>query len=259
MCASCKKGSCSSMNLYTILKLKKYFDKLLSGKLRLRSQWNPIDEKYSFFVNRLILKFHNCKSLIGFFDENFDGEIVYYTRHPIPTSLSIIDKKWDTQIRPYLKDQNYINKYLNGEIVEKTKDVLNNGSNLEKFATEWCIENVAPLEQAKKNNNWTLFTFEELVMEKERTIHKMALELNLDDVGGMKKTARLPSKTATKKSKKNISEKNSNYLAKRWVRRVNKKEIKRVEKIMDVFGIDIYKADDVRPSSRFSSLSNFGY
>ena len=49
--------------------------------------------------NRLVLKLMDCKAVIGWFDDTFDVDIVYFTRNPIPQSLSCIRNGWTLTTR----------------------------------------------------------------------------------------------------------------------------------------------------------------
>jgi len=238
--------------------LTEYFNKLFTGEVRLRNQWNIFDDKYSLYVDRLVVKLHNCKALIRWFNNMFEGRIIYYIRHPIPTSLSIIKKGWKLQVQPYLDDEYFVNKYLDNDIVSSIKDIVKNGNDLEKFTVEWCVENIAPLSEAGKHNDWILLSFEELVMDIDNTISKLVRELDLRNSKKMKNTVRRPSQTASNKTQDDLSKKEPSYLAKKWMNEVSKININKVKRILDLFSIDVYRADEIKPSSKFSSLSDFG-
>ena len=99
---------------FHLIRLKNYFnDVVFRGKLKGYSQWNYFDNNYKFFSDRLVIKILNALPLIDWFEENFNINIVYLVRHPIPTSLSIIQRNWGNIAEYFLHNPYFIKKYLN--------------------------------------------------------------------------------------------------------------------------------------------------
>jgi len=55
----------------------------------------------------------NALPFIDWFDEKFNIKIIYLIRHPIPTSLSIIQRNWGNNLEAMLQNSYFTKKYLN--------------------------------------------------------------------------------------------------------------------------------------------------
>lgn len=230
--------------------LKRYFSGILNGKIQVSPPWNIFDKDYNFFTNRSVVKICNGLSLINWFEENFDIQIVYLVRHPISTALSIINQGWPDTAGAFLNNKFFTETYLNKRQLEFAKDIKRYGSRLQCLVIEWCLENLVPLRSLqKRSNDWIVVTYEELVMNPEKVIDILCEKLDLEDKNKIKKKIFQPSMSVDKLTHQHIESKNNEYLLKRWKDRVSEREERQVFKILKRFGIDAYNYGDFMPCS----------
>lgn len=243
-------------------RLEKYCnDVVFRGKLKGYSQWNYLDNNYKLFSDRLVIKILNALPLIDWFEETFDIKIVYLIRHPIPTSLSIIQRNWGNVAEYFLHNQYFINKYLNKQKVSFSTKILENGTNLEKYMLEWCLYHLYPL-SVFNDRKWLTITYEELLLRPRQMVGLICDYLDLPDREKMLESILKPSKTTSRPSKKEITSKGPSYLVNRWKEKIDEKIESEVMSILREFGIDAYKKGSTMPSTKllhFGSMKENGF
>ncbi len=235
--------------------LFKYFNDLFSGKIRLRNQYNILDRDFSFNVNRIVIKEVLAKSLVDWFTKNFNIDVIYFLRHPIPTAISAIKFGFDNLSDGFLNNEYFRNQFLDSEKVNFAFDVLKNNSDLEKHVMDWCLDNLYPL-KCYKDRDWLTLSYEELLLRPMKISNLICSRMKLPDPLSMYQRIFSTTKTnITKKTKKIISAKNSNYQINRWLKYVSSKELDKINEMLDVFNIDVYSADSPYPRT---DLCHFG-
>ncbi len=231
-------------------RLEKYFnDVVFRGNLKGYSQWNYFDNNYKFISDRLVIKILNALPLIGWFEEKFDIKIVYLVRHPIPTSLSIIQRNWGNTVEDFLQNPYFIKKYLDKQKHNFSLQILENGSNLENLVLEWCLNHLYPL-SVLNDKKWLTITYEELVLRPKQMVGLIFDYLDLPDRERMFETILKPSKTTSSQSKKDIRSKGPSYLVNRWKEKIDENIETEVMSILEEFGIDAYKKGSTTPSDQ---------
>lgn len=239
-------------------KILMYFQDLLSGKLRLHHEWNIFDSKFSWYVNRLVVKELNAKSFIDWFSKNFDIEVIYLIRHPVPTALSIIRRKWGNTARAFLENDYFCRNFLDKEREIFCRNILDKGTLLQKFVLEWCLDNLHPLKRYPQRP-WLTLTYEELVLRPRKISQLICQRFNLPDCRTMEKCVSKPSRTSTKVSKEKIKQLGHCSLLNDWRQLLKIKDIEQTEQILDLFGINEYSARHPYPHDslcHFGSLAN---
>lgn len=242
-------------NKINLNKLEKYCnDVVFRGKLKGYSQWNYLDNNYKFFSDRLVIKVLNALPLIDWFEEKFDIKIVYLVRHPIPTSLSIIQRNWGNVAEYFLQNPHFIKKYFNDQKLNYSFKILESGTNLEKFVLEWCIYHSYPL-SVYNSRKWLTITYEELLLRPRKMVDLLCNYLDLHDRERMLKTILKPSRTTSRQSKNDIMSKGPSYLVNRWKEEINETSESEVMSILKEFEIDAYQNGCTTPSEK---LLHFG-
>ncbi len=194
-----------------------YWRSLLEGRFRLRNQWNPFDPDFSFIVNRLVVKELYAKALMSWFVENFDLDIIYLTRHPVAVARSTQKLRWGSKEASFL-------------------------------------ENLPALHPRGKRQ-WLTLTYEELVARPREISQLICSRFDLPAPGRMSQRALQPTRTAWGNSKKLINHLGPGQRGGQWVAEVGEEEIKRVQHMLDIFGIVVYSANDPHPAAE---LCHFG-
>jgi len=238
-------------------RLEKYFtDVVFRGKLKGYSQWNYFDNNYKLFSDRLVVKILNALPFLDWFEENFDIRIIYLVRHPIPTSLSIIRRNWGNFVEYLLHNPYIINKYLNEKKLNYSFQILENGTNLEKFVLEWCLHNLYPL-SVYNDRNWLTITYEELLLRPIEMVDLICNYLDLPDRNKMLESILKPSKTTSKKSKKDIIERGPSYLIKNWEKNIDENLESKTMKILEELKIKAYMKGNIFPSKELTHFGSF--
>jgi len=239
-------------------RLKKFFnDVVFKGKLKGFSQWNYFDNNYKFISDRLVIKILNALPLIDWFEENFNIKIIYLVRHPIPTSLSIIQRNWGNEAKSFLQNPYFIKKYLNKQKLNFSIKILENGTNLEKFVLEWCLNHFYTL-SVFTNRKWLTITYEELVLRPRQIVDLICDYLDLPDREKMLEIIHTPSKTTSRQSKKDIIEKGPSFLINRWKNKIDENVESEAMNILEEFGIDTYKKGSTIPSTTLLHFGSIG-
>ncbi len=239
--------------------LKWYFrDIVLRGKLRGRSQWRLWNGDYSFKVERLVVKILNGKPLMNWFAENFEAKTVYILRHPIPVALSIMEREWACAAEAFLNNIWFRESILNSHLISVSEEIIKNGTPLQKYVLEWCLENLYPLTISHEKDVLTI-TYEELVLRSQKMSAHICNYLELPDAQKAHNRLLIPARTTVSNSKNDIVEKGSSYLLKRWKNKIDNETEAQVMEILEEFGIEVYKKGSVISSDNychFGSLEN---
>lgn len=234
--------------------LKSFFADLLSGRKRLRHQWNLFDRHFSWIVRRLVLKELNLKD-VDFIDWLAARcEVVYIVRHPIAVGLSIMKRGWGNTAQAFLENDYYCERYLDTGQAEFSEEILKTGTSLEGFVLEWCLENI-PLLQKRVNRPWYTVTYEELVARPIEMSVMLCQELGLPDAQLMSKVVEIPTRTTIVDSKRLITQYGPMSRAAQWQRKITAEERTRIQHILDTMGIKEYSASRTLPGSE---LLHFG-
>jgi hypothetical protein len=217
---------------------------------------NILKNNYSYFTNRRIFKVIRANALIEFFENEFDFNIIYLIRHPISQSLSCIRRKHHCEIPEYLENKKFKKKFLTKEQIEHTKKVLKSELELEKHVTEWCLDNIAPINHIKENKKNKIFVlgYEELVLETEKILKLITDLYDFSDYEMMLKKIKNPSKvtnSSTLQTKNKIVEGDRAFLISKWREKVDKKYEKKLMQIPKLFNINSYSFGEDIPITNF--------
>lgn len=229
--------------------LKQFCKALFSGHVIVNAPWRIWRHEFDFRSSRLILKVLVAKAMIDWFDSEFDVDIIYSTRHPIPVSLSIIRNGWGLTVPAYMKNQTFMEKYLTETQINFCWDVLNNGTLLEQHVLNWTLENLIPLKLLPQHPEWIYVSYEKTILEPEAVIEGLASSLELEDIERMKKMVRMPSLSTKNLSREQVrsvlqehtdtKEKNK-FIIERWRKEVSYNEEKRAMKILEKLEVPVY-------------------
>jgi hypothetical protein len=215
-----------------------------SHKTKVFGPRNIFSSDFNFFTNRRIFKIIRANSLIEWFDDNLEGQIIYLIRHPIAQSLSCIAQNHHCEIYEYLQDKGFQNTYLNQNQVDLIRKIWEKGTEIEKFVTEWCLDNIVPLRRISKHPNWIVLSYEKLVLEPIKNINLIQKRLNLTNCKKMYTKIKKPSKTTNSRNLstvKDIKEGVGEKIVSKWRRKVTLKEEKNLFAILGEFNIDVYQ------------------
>lgn len=201
------------------------------------------------YATRTVLKI-TSKDLFDIVYQNLDGHFVYFTRHPIPQSLSVIRNGWDTIAHIYLRNEYFRTRCLNEDQVAFCEAVMQRNDAFEKAVLSWGLENLITFNRVAGLGDVLHLTYEELVLNPEHVIPYLAQALEIDHVARMFSVMREPSGSSTLstgQTKEAIKRQNRFELIGRWQKQVDDRQIERAQDILTALEIDIYTADNPLP------------
>lgn len=239
--------------------LEPYFTKFVGGKLHIVDPL-PLRGKYHrLHTDRIVFKLlHGAEDRISWLIERFNGRAVLLLRHPIAVSLS---RKVLPRLEAFI-DSDY-RRHFRPEQLRLARRVQESGSRLERGVLDWCFQNAVPLRAATRD--WLVVTYEQLVMEPDVVIGRLAERLELPDVARMKAhvtEASAVTRQSDAEAKKLLAgdgdRDDRRRLIERWRSKVNPEEEQLALEILDCFGIDVYTAGNDLPIQTYW-LQESGY
>lgn len=219
-------------------RVQRYMKRLLSGGFRALS---PPELDY---FNRTVVKICNASPLIDWFAENFDVQILYLVRHPVPQSLSVLRNEWGSTALAYMENREFADRLLSPVQKKLANQILMHGSDIEQAVLNWALENLYPLNHAKGVS--TLITYEELVLYPEKMLNFLAKELDLGNGKAMEAKVSVPSATSglsDAATNQAIRSQDREYLLTKWQEDIDVGDRKAIQFILDAFEISEYSVD----------------
>lgn len=248
--------------------LKDYIKKTSRGQLVYGRRYTDLFSRYhSFITERSVFRLLRSSYLLDWFNNNFDIHIIYLFRHPIAASLSR-KKIWENSSNPsywspnndYFLKSDYIRKnYLNSKLRRYLKEKLKSCTQLEKFITTWCLENlpvIRKVQSMKHRPEFIVLTYEDLLMNPEKVITFLCRKLDLEDEQKMKSQLQIPSSTVrysddrTKNKFENRTY-DQEYLLKKWKNEVSDETEKSIFAVLKKFRVEIYREGDFMPDPEY--------
>jgi len=231
--------------------IEKYLNILLSSKFKgsFKNQ-SPFTPGYNFYTNRIVLKILHCgEDKIDWFKNTFQGQVVYLVRHPIPTSLS---RKQLPRLKAFISSD-YSKNFQNNQLA-LAKSILKKGNKLEMNILDWCFQNAIPLKNL--NSDWLLITYEQLVLEPEKTLSFLLEKLKLKYTKAIQKSMSKASGSSVQsdeETQKALQDHKNNkfFLVEKWKDKILPEEENRIMNIVKAFGIDIYEEGNVLPNKKY--------
>ncbi|MFW6015827.1 MAG: sulfotransferase domain-containing protein [bacterium] len=252
--------------------IKEYISKIKNGKiLNSRRYGNLFSKNHNFITDRTVIRYLRSCALIDWFCDNFDDYTIFLSRHPIPTSLSRLKiwnrndkiKYWGYYIEDFLKSDYYTSTFLTNDLLKYVNYKYKVSNDLEKFVLSWCLEFLPimkKMNKLKKNNNFIILTYEEMVLNTDKVIQLLSNKLQLDNRDRMFRQAKIPS-TTVRHSDENTRIKFENgdygqrYLIEKWKKEIDINQEKKIFEIIDKFNIDMYNYGNVLPKDNYFNFT----
>ncbi|MDX2245486.1 MAG: sulfotransferase [Bacteroidia bacterium] len=239
-------------------KIYRYVHQFLKGK-DTDLRWKrpaPFSDLWHLRTNRIIFKILFAgEDYIGWFQEKFDGQIVYLLRHPIPVSFS---RSKSPRLESFLNSE--FRNNLNSEELRFAKKIQTSGSDYERAVLDWTLQNLMPLRQMQPD--WLLISYEQLVLESEKMVGYMVSKLGFKDPDQMLSRINKASASSRKSEKESQSilldpeqiKKNRRWLIEKWKAKVSPEEEKRTFEILEAFGVDHYQYGDFEMNRKYQLI-----
>ncbi|MCP4373896.1 MAG: hypothetical protein GY797_38205 [Deltaproteobacteria bacterium] len=233
--------------------MKEYLRRV--DKMNLCGLTNIFSKDYDFFTNRRVIKIIRANALVEWFAHELEVHVVYIIRHPIPQSLSCIQRgksKIGCWISEYMDNDEYVKQNINKRLERFIKKIQGTGSDFEKFVTEWCLANLIALKNMN-NNKWCIITYEELVLRYKDVINMLFKEFDIEAGKPLSLKKVIPSKTSDSsdgKTREEIIKGETRFLLEKWKKNISEQQENNVFNILQEFEIDAYKAGKFLPHKK---------
>ena len=219
-----------------------YLLRLLNGELKVNAPWEFWKSNFDWVSDRCILKIVNAKGLIERISSQFENiHTVYSTRHPIPTALSVIRNNWTLTTKSFLQNPHFVEKYMSDDLLAFSYDIENKGTIVQRHVLNWTLENLIPIRAFPYRSHWLYVSYEEMVLYPDKTIERLSHALDLTDLDKMKRRITNPSRSTKRVLSQVHHLKNAQDRIRNWKKYVSEGEEKEIMKILEQFGIDIYR------------------
>lgn len=229
----------------------RYFERLINGQVRANAPWKVWSRDFHFFNDRVCLKITDAKAMIDWFDQRFDIETVVLTRHPIAQIFSVADNRWFTTGKGLLKNGRFVEQWLTSDLESMCWDLYRSGTELESRTVDWALENLVPLKLLPDRPQWLYVSYEDLVLSTPAVIEFLSSKLALEDPQAMAKQIARPSRsvrrTKSDQLRRSIHGGNPERRLESWRTRIGADELASCFRVLDKFGIDLYRPDSNLP------------
>jgi len=211
-------------------------------------------EEYDYRTDRRVLKLIRACALLPWFAEEGSFDVIYLLRHPIAQALSAIRRVHEHHLGAYISA--LASDAYGREAQEVIASVDVDSSGLKEFVTAWCLENIVPLQYVTGRSEANVFvlTYEELVMNPETVLDKLAAKLRLESLDRMMEQVNTPSAvtdTTTRETKDGIREGDRGYLVRKWKQRISEEQENHLFSILNAFDVNVYHPDRFLPQEPF--------
>ncbi|MDY7108276.1 MAG: sulfotransferase, partial [Planctomycetota bacterium] len=179
-------------------------------------------------TDRVIFQVHTICAMIEWFHERFPVNTAIILRHPIPNALSVMREPWAAEGADFLAHRWFVDTHLTGPQVDLGRRILAGGSELERQVLDWSLRMLVPIRAFERggHEDWLLLTYEQMILEPEKTVRVISRTLDLPDVDAMMRQMKRPSATITPSTASRMND--SEYLLRRWRDRIGEDEERRV-------------------------------
>ncbi len=213
-----------------------YFVEIVNGKHKYLNG-NPLREFYRPISTRIVFKVINGGELIiNEISKAANARVIYLLRHPIPVSLS---RRLLPRIE-VLSSENII-QHLDSEERNLARKLRSVDSHIILATLSWCIQTKLALNNA--NDDWTILTYEQLVLNPDPIVDYLAKKYNLSSKERIVLRLRKPSAVTVQSdpgTKEDILNSEGIELINKWRTQISPDTESQIYEILEVFGLNIY-------------------
>lgn len=231
-------------------KITDYLNALSKNRYRFMNP-PPFRKNYRPLTNRIVFKLHELEHLIDTIAQECNCQILYLVRHPIPNSLS---RAVVPRLNQFLTSKYYRETCLNEAQWRDIGNVARTGSDLQRHVVSWCFENIIALRSCHASG-WTVLSYEELVINPEKSCDLLYRELDLEDRNRLLASVSKPAANIKMSEQESVDiirsdsgRARNRRLLTRWKDKVTSQEEQEAFDVLAIFGIDAYQRDMFLPN-----------
>lgn len=228
--------------------MTRFFDRLFRGALPVELATSPRDPRHHLLTRRVLVKEHNVKAWVSWFEETFPGlQIMFHVRHPIPQALSMARRGWPDRLDDYLRDPWFTGQVL-GDLLGPVRRFEARARPLGRGVLHWGIENLVPLRLHAARPRWLVTTYEELLVSPhvfERAVERLGLVATPAVRGQLER----PSHTSDREVRGAIRGQRRGELLQRWWSEVDAEDRRHAQDALDLLGLGAYNTRELCPAA----------
>ncbi len=213
----------------------------------------PFRRNHRYFTDRVVFKVHEIEHLMTKVEQECSAQIVYLLRHPIATSVS---REVLPRLDLFLKCR-YHEKLLDDPRARsRVLSIATKGTHFQRAVISWCYENLVALRQP--GPAWLFLTYEELVLNPERSADLLIQRLKLTDRTAMLQAFDRPAANIQLSHEQTLAalhtadaRRRRHRLVTKWTERVSEQQRREAAEVLDLFRLDAYRVDSALANSRF--------
>lgn len=204
-------------------------------------------------ADRMIIKFVRANALAPWLLKRFNFQLtpLYLLRHPFAIAASQIKEgSWDYEFKGYeIPDMPF------NHIMKKHIDFLSSISTKpEKMVATWAINNRVMFNSERHNRDWITLYYEKLLLYPEQELRRIFHQWNMEMPDGILERVRKESST----TKEATFQEDLELQLSKWQNFFEPDDIKRMQRVLDYFEIEIYSTDLLPRSMKQQEEQLFG-
>ncbi len=219
-------------------------------KSRLSGPYNPLSPSFHLRYDRSLWKVIHANPAIEFFYNKAEGfHTILLLRHPCPTILSM-QKKYEPELALILENEAFCQKHLDAAQLASLQEIDRSGSLLEKFAAEWALEQLVPMQLLPKYKDRLLvLSYEALLSDPVQVIRRICKYCRLTAEESIVNALSYPSASTAGDRLEVLRSSSSDTLLRGWRQKMTTAEERRVFEIIEMLGIHSYSfgRDEANP------------
>lgn len=189
-------------------------------------------------ADRMIVKFVRANALAPWLLNRFSFQLkpIYLLRHPFAIAASQMKEgSWDYEFEGYeIPDMPF------NEVMKRHSDFLSTiTTKPEKMVATWCINNRVMLDSERHNQGWLTIYYEALLLHPEQQLWRIFNQWDMEMPDGILERVREESSTTKEATFKEDLE----LQLSKWRQFFDADDIKRMQRVLDYFEIDIYSTN----------------
>lgn len=213
----------------------------------------PFRRNHRYFTNRIVFKIHEIEHLMADVERKCGGQIVYLLRHPIATSIS---RELLPRLDLFLKCSHHARLLDDPGAHDRISALAAEGTHYQRAVISWCYENLVALRQP--GATWLYVTYEELVLNPERSSKLLMQRLQLTDRTAMLQAFDQPATNIQLSHEHTLAalrtadaRRRRHRLVTKWMDQVSEEQRRQSAEVLDLFKIDVYRVDSPIADQRF--------
>lgn len=240
-----------------ISQVSAYTEDLLTGRLRLNSDWRLYERRFWSKKSRTLLKILQAKSIAEQLCKLFPATPLFLFRHPLPQAISVQKAGWTNHCPAFLRNEWFRESVLREDRANECEKIFEQSDELTKFVMNWSFENYLPLKYVATHHDWVRLSYEDCVLTPDKVVSFLQERLKLSNQQDLLNQMRRPSRT-TKITQTNGQPSSSKLRIDSWFENCTSIQLAECQRILDILDIDVYEATCPTPNSNLLCFETKG-